>query len=183
MARALLDAWPGDACERRVAMDRDRLNELLYEALETERGGIQVYETAIACSENEELREEWERYHQQTRMHEQILMDVFATLGLDPEDETPGRQTVREKAQSLVEVMAAAQATGERKRAQIVAAECVVDAETKDHLNWELIGEAARKLKGAEGKALQEAVGEVEDEEDEHLYHSQGWCRELWMES
>ena len=23
----------------------------------------------------------------------------------------------------------------------------------------------------------------VEDEEDEHLYHSKGWCRELWIAS
>jgi len=32
-------------------------------------------------------------------------------------------------------------------------------------------------------KAITEAVEEVEDEEDEHLYHSTGWTRELWIES
>ena len=32
-------------------------------------------------------------------------------------------------------------------------------------------------------KALTEAYEEVEDEEDEHLYHTKGWCRELWLES
>jgi hypothetical protein len=64
-----------------------------------------------------------------------------------------------------------------------VAAECVVDAETKDHQNWELIGQVADQLKGAEGEALRAAYEEVEDEEDEHLYHTQGWCRELWIES
>ena len=32
--------------------------------------------------------------------------------------------------------------------AELVACECVVIAETKDHLNWELIGKCARKLKG-----------------------------------
>ena len=26
-------------------------------------------------------------------------------------------------------------------------------------------------------------VRKVEDEEDEHLYHSKGWCRELWLKS
>ena len=56
-------------------------------------------------------------------------------------------------------------------------------AETKDHLNWELIGEAAKKAKGDVAKALKEAHGEVEDEEDEHLYHTAGWTRELWIES
>jgi hypothetical protein len=59
----------------------------------------------------------------------------------------------------------------------------VVLAETKDHANWELIGKCAKKLKGAQGKALTDAYEEVEDQEDEHLYHSKGWCRELWIES
>jgi hypothetical protein len=56
--------------------------------------------------------------------------------------------------------------------AQLVATECVLEAETKDHLNWELIGQLAKKIKGAEGKALKEAHEKVEEEEDEHLYHT-----------
>jgi hypothetical protein len=79
--------------------------------------------------------------------------------------------------------MEAALATGDKNAAQIVACECVTLAETKDHLNWELIGEAAKKLGGAEAKALKAAYDEVEDQEDEHLYHTRGWARELWMEA
>ena len=60
-----------------------------------------------------------------------------------------------------------------------MAAECVTLAETKDHLNWELIGEAAKRVKGDHGKALRSAFEEVESQEDEHLYHTTGWCREL----
>ena len=56
-------------------------------------------------------------------------------------------------------------------------------AETKDHLDWELIGEAAKTLKGSQAKALQSAYEEIEDQEDEHLYHTRGWCRELWLQS
>ena len=56
-------------------------------------------------------------------------------------------------------------------------------AETKDHLNWELIGAAAEGSDRREAKALKEACAEVEDQEDEHLYHSTGWTRELWIES
>ena len=67
--------------------------------------------------------------------------------------------------------------------AQLVAAECVVEAESKDHMNWELIGEVAKKLKGDEARVLKEAYEEVEEEEDEHLYHTMGWARELWLES
>ena len=59
----------------------------------------------------------------------------------------------------------------------------IVLAENKDHLNWHLIGEAAGKAKSKVADVLKEAHEQVEDEEDEHLYHTMGWARELWMES
>ena len=164
-------------------MDKQQLHELLYQALETERGGVQVYKTALRCVQNKDLEKEWEEYLEQTRNHERILLEVFEKLGLDPAVETPGRQVVRHIGASLVKAMEMALGAGNPAAAELVAAECVVEAETKDHLNWELIGEASKKASGAEGKALKEAHGEVEDEEDEHLYHTMGWTRELWIQS
>jgi hypothetical protein len=84
---------------------------------------------------------------------------------------------------ALVSAMEKALAAGDPAAAQLVACECVVIAETKDHMDWELLGKCAGKLEGDARKALKEAVEEVEDQEDEHLYHSKGWCRELWIES
>jgi hypothetical protein len=164
-------------------MKIEQLNQLLYEALETEMGGVQVYETAIRCAVNEELKEEWEEYLQQTQKHVEIVRDLCQKFGLDPQAETPGRKVVRHIGQSLVKAMEMALGSGKPEAAQIVAAECVVEAETKDHLNWELIAEVAKKTKGEEGKTLKEAHEQVEDEEDEHLYHTTGWARELWIES
>jgi rubrerythrin len=164
-------------------MKNEALNNLLYEALETEMGGVKIYETAIQCAINEDLKEEWEEYLDQTERHEEIVREVFTKLGLDPEAETPGRQVVRHIGQSLVKAMEMALQAGNPEAAQIVAAECVVHAETKDHLNWELIGLSAEKIKGEEKKALKEAHEQVEKEEDEHLYHTTGWCRELSIDS
>jgi rubrerythrin len=164
-------------------MNRDQLNELLYQALETEAGGVQVYETAIRCAVNADLKEEWQKYLEQTRDHEQKLRLLMDTLKLDPAKETRGRQVVRHKGESLVEAMQMALKGNNPQAAQLVATECVVNAETKDHQNWELLAQAAQKLSGAEGKALKEVCEQVEDQEDEHLYHSMGWSRELWMES
>ena len=48
-------------------MKKEQLNELLYQALETEAGGVQVYETAIRCAVNKDLKEEWQKYLDQTR--------------------------------------------------------------------------------------------------------------------
>lgn len=164
-------------------MKKEQLNELLYQALETELGGVQVYTTALRCVVNEDLKEEWEEYLEQTKNHVQIVEDTMELLGLDTDLETPGRLVVRHIGESLVKAMEMALEAGDKNAAQLVAAESVTLAETKDHLNWHLIGQAAKKASGDVAKALKAAHDKVEDEEDEHLYHTTGWTRELWIES
>ncbi len=164
-------------------MNKGQLIELIYQALETELGGVQVYTTALRCVENEDLKEEWEEYLEQTQNHVEVVQDMMTELGLELEKDTPGRQVVRHIGEALVQSMEMALKSGEPGAAQLVAAEAVVLAETKDHLNWHLLGEAAKKLSGSEAEAVKAAHEEVEDEEDEHLYHTTGWTRELWIES
>jgi rubrerythrin len=164
-------------------MKQEQFTELLYQALETEKGGIQVYRTALKCVQNEDLKKEWTEYLEQTQNHERIVEEVCASLGLDSTKETPGRKVVRHHGESLVKAMEMALSAGPPEAAELVAAECVVLAETKDHLNWELIGQLVEKLSGTQKKVLKEAYDEVEEEEDEHLYHSTGWARELWIQS
>ncbi|MBA3572373.1 MAG: hypothetical protein H0W34_10455 [Pyrinomonadaceae bacterium] len=55
-----------------MAIKRKQVNELLYQALETEQGGIKVYETAVKCAVNDDLKKEWNEYLEQTREHELI---------------------------------------------------------------------------------------------------------------
>ena len=157
--------------------------DLLYQALETEKGGVQVYSTALRCAINEDLREEWIKYLEQTKNHVQILSDLITALELDPDAETPGRKVVRYIGTSLVKAIEMALRSTDPQSAQIVAAECIVLAETKDHLNWELLGELAKNAQEAEAALLLPAYEQVEEEEDEHLYHTQGWTRELWIQA
>lgn len=164
-------------------METPRLKELLLQSLEHERGGVKVYEAALKCTRNEDLEEEWTKYLEQTRNHVRVLTQVCEKLGLDPKEQTPGTKILHKMGASLVAAMEEAGSAGDPDAAQIVASECVVLAETKDHLDWELIGVAAKKLKADEAKVLKEAFEEIEDQEDEHLYHSRGWCRELWLDS
>jgi rubrerythrin len=160
-----------------------QLNELLLQSLETELGGVQIYQTALDCVVNKDLQEEWEKYLDQTTRHVEVMRELFEKLGLDPKQETPGRKVVRHIGESLVKAMQMAKKVGDPKAAELVACECVSLAETKDHANWELLAQCAEKLKGKEADALKEACEQVEDQEDEHLYHSKGWCRELWIAS
>ena len=164
-------------------MENSQFSELLLQAYEHEKGGVLVYETALTCVVNEDLRREWSGYLEQTRNHVRILGDTLTALEIDLYTETPGRQVVRYLGASLVQSMQMALTSAPREAAQLVACECVVHAETKDHLNWELIGKCLDKVTGAQREALASAYEQIEDEEDEHLYHSKGWCRELWLES
>lgn len=163
--------------------DNAQVQELLLQALETERGGIQVYTNAIKAAQNDDLQEEWQGYLDETRTHEKVLLGVFDALGLDPEAQSPGRKVVKHLGESLVKAIQMARADATPAAAELVAGECVVLAETKDHLNWELIGHVAKHGSGPAVKSLKQAFEAVETDEDHHLYHTTGWTRELWIQA
>jgi rubrerythrin len=172
-----------EAFKEMSTMKREQVNELLLQSLEHEKGGVKVYTAAVACAKNADLKEEWEKYLGETKEHVSKLESLCKTLGIDTSKETPGQKVVRTVGTALVTAMETARAGGDPAAAEIVAAECVVLAETKDHLDWELIAKCGEHLSGKEAQAVKEVAEDVEDEEDEHLYHSRGWCRELWLQS
>ena len=120
-----------------------QLKELLLQALEHERGGVLIYETAIGCAVEPALPEEWSGYLEQTREHVEILTEVCRELRLDPGERTPGCHVIHHNGTALVVAMQMALAEGDPAAAQLVACDCVVLAETKDHANWQLIDECA----------------------------------------
>jgi rubrerythrin len=160
-----------------------QMQHLIVEALEHERGGVEIYSLAIECAQDEGLREEFGKYLEETRSHERTLLTVCKDLAIDPELDTPARPIVRDTGQALASSIRKARDTGDADVAELVACEAVVLAETKDHAHWELLTKIASALKGSERAAVQQAVDEVEDQEDEHLYHSKGWYRELRLKS
>lgn len=164
-------------------METVQVQELLLQSLVHEKCGVQVYQTALRCAVNDDLREEWEKYLEETQNHVRVLTEACDLLEIDTEVPSPGCKVVGHLGDGLVQAMEMALSGGDPDAAQLVACECVVLAETKDHLNWELIGRCAEKSKGELKKVLTHAYDEVEDQEDEHLYHTKGWCRELWIES
>src|SRR5438094_5482866 len=101
-------------------MKNEQVAELLYQALETERGGIEVYTAALTCVVNADLKKEWEEYLEQTRNHERIVLEVMDKLGLDPDLDTPGRLIVRHIGESLVEAMEVAHEDAPPDAAQLV---------------------------------------------------------------
>jgi rubrerythrin len=165
-------------------MNTKQVEELVLQSLEHELGGIKVYAQALECAVNAELKAEWTKYLEQTKTHVTALESMCAALGFDAGQETPGRGVVRHVANALVEAMQLALRGGDPQAAQLVACECVVLAETKDHADWQLLGKCADNLENDQARAeFKQAYDTVEDQEDEHLYHSKGWCRELWIQA
>lgn len=151
--------WRGDYEE--ISREYSAITRVVVSGLrETELGGEQIYKTALACAVNADLKEEWERYLEETLTHQRVLAAVFE------------------------QAMEMARAAGDRAAAELVAAECVVLAETKDHTNWELIGTFAEQTSDTQlSKVLQQAYEAVATDEAHHLFHTQGWSRELWIQS
>ena len=42
-------------------MEMKVVKELILQSLEHEMGGVKIYEAALKCARNEELKEEWEK--------------------------------------------------------------------------------------------------------------------------
>jgi ferritin-like metal-binding protein YciE len=81
---------------------KEQVADLLYQALETELGGVQVYEAALRCALRDDLKDEWTKYLEQTQNHVRFMRDVLEAAGLNPAQETPGRKVVRHIGESLV---------------------------------------------------------------------------------
>jgi hypothetical protein len=160
-----------------------QLKELVLQSLVHERGGVLVYRTALEAAVEPQLREEWIKYLAQTERHVGILAKVCVSLGLDPGELTPSCQIVHNNGRALVIAIKTALAANNPDAAQLVACDSVLLAETKDHANWELLRACADQLGEEVAAALKEACDQVEEEEDRHLYHTQGWARELWLKS
>ena len=123
--------------------DSHQLDDLVLQMMETELGGEQVYRTALTCAVNPDLKKEWESYLEETLTHQDVVRSLCDTLGLDPDAQSPSRAVVKHIGESLVKAMLLAKQGGNPAAAQLVACECVVHAETKDHANWELLGKVA----------------------------------------
>jgi len=160
-----------------------KLKEHLLQSLVHERGGVLIYRTALECAVNQDLRKEWEKYLGQTQNHVVVLSQLCQALGWDPGEMTPNCKIVQHNGIALVTAMKMALAEGDPESAQLVACDSVLLAETKDHANWEIICECAKAAPASAADALQSACKQVEEEEDEHLYHTQGWARELRLKA
>src|ERR1700710_1853377 len=101
-------------------MNQTQLKELLLQSLVHEKGGVLVYKTALEAVLNDDLREEWRKYLEQTEKHVGILANTCQVLGIDPGEMTPTCQIVHNQGKALVISIKTALAANNPIAAQLV---------------------------------------------------------------
>lgn len=161
-----------------------QLHQLLQQSLGAAMGGIQVYRSAIECALRSDLRREWQIYLDATSTQRHLLAGALTKLGLDVEQSTPGRLVSAHIAASLVQSIRMAKETANPETAQLVAAECVMMAESQFRMNWSLIKLLADYAGEPTATVLKAACEEAEHHDAHHeLFHTADWVRELWMDA
>jgi hypothetical protein len=161
--------------------ERKPLEGLLLETLEAESASVLVYEAALRCTRDPQLRQEWESQRAQSERQAEIAEDLICTLGLDPDEPAPGRLTVRDKGIALVDAILNVLAEAP-DLAQVVAAECILDCERKSELNWGLLAQVAQRI-GGHGpfELIRAAHAATAAESQVRAKRAHARCLELWL--
>ena len=166
-----------------MKMAQEQFAELLLQMLETEQGGVKVYETALRCVVNDDLKKEWEKYRSETTEHVQIVTKLVEHFEGDADADSPGaswcatsgsRSSRRWRWRSRRAGPGGRPARGRRVRRA-----------RRDQGPPEL-GVARRGrtgLKGEDAKAVKDAFKRSRNRRTSTSITRTGWCRELWIES
>jgi rubrerythrin len=154
-------------------VNKQVLLDKLSEFLMVEQCGWQLYRVVGSRATDKELKERYQEFGQETDRHRTILTNLIRDLGGDPDHVSPTARIAQAKSEALLQsALVSGPLSPEEREASDL--ENVVLAETKDHADWELLGQLAEQLpSGKARKAIEAAVAEVGPQEDEHL----GWAQ------
>jgi rubrerythrin len=155
-------------------MEKQALLDKLSEFLMVEQGGLQLYRVVAARATDPRLKRRYEEFGKETERHRAVLIRLIETLGGDPNYVSPTARLAQVKASKLIETGLIVDGLSQQEM-EANDLENVLLAETKDHADWHLLSQLVGQVDDPKMKqALEEAVNEVESEEDEHLT----WARD-----
>jgi rubrerythrin len=138
-----------------------------------ERCGLHLYRTAAGLTQLEDFRAKYEEFGAQTAEHIRILAELTAQLGGDPMYVSPQARMTEFTNTKMMEAILFAGSV-DIMTVELAMLEAVFLAEQKCHANWELLKTLAKQMADSpERQAIEQAVAEVEDEEDEHVRWAQ----------
>jgi len=148
----------------RQELDTEWLKDFLSEMLAVEKGGVQLYQKAIAELSHPELDEKLNEFLLQTERHVELCSEMLTEIGVDVDYQSAGAQAAEHKAEGLISTEVP------EKLIDLNNIENLVLAETKDHWDWEMLAAVAPMIEDAGIKRMvTRAVKEVQRQETAHL--------------
>jgi rubrerythrin len=149
--------------------------DLLSAVLTHERCGRHLYRTCETRSNNPMLQAKYREFGEQTERHVEILERLIGAAGGNPNYVSTHARAIEGMDSNLVMATYLGTGTLDPMVAEMAMLDAVFVAESVDHANWKALRQLADAMEpGGLRDAFQEAVDEVEREEDEHL----GWASE-----
>jgi len=142
-----------------------------------EQCGLHLYRTAINMTTDEELRAKYREFGAETEEHIRIFEELIVACGGQPGYVSPTARLTEALDTKMHEAALLLPDGADQQTLELAILETVVLAESKCHSNWTLIQKTTEQLpEGQSRTAFQNAVDQVEDQEDEHIR----WSRETW---
>jgi len=144
--------------------------DILSAMLTHERCGRHLYRSVEGRTNNPVLQAKYREFGQETERHAEILEQLIAQMGANPNYVSPAARAVEGMDSKLVESTFMLSGSVYLMTAEMAMLDAVFLAESADHANWKALGAIAEQLPaGAMRDSVQAAVGEVEQQEDRHL--------------
>jgi rubrerythrin len=153
--------------------------DLMSSFLMHEQCGLHLYRTAISMTANTALKEKYEEFGAETAEHIRIFEELIAACGGQPGYVSPAARLTEALDSRIHEAVIALPDGADEGAIELAILEAVVLAETKCHSDWSMIQKLTAELpEGDVRAAFQDAVDQVEQQEDEHIR----WARETWQQ-
>lgn len=147
-----------------IEPSKQKLLDMMSAVCTNEEGAVKLYGDYSQKTGNQELKDTWKEFGEQTKVHVQVCQHAISALGGDPNYRSPVAKEIQKAAQNMLNI----QAQGEE--ADQVRLGYLMQAEKLCHRHWEGVSAMARHVKDpAEAKILMDAARIVERDEDEHL--------------
>jgi rubrerythrin len=149
--------------------------DLMSAMLAHERCGTHLYRSVAQRSNNPMLQQKYEELGAETLHHVEVLEGLIAQMGGDPNYVSANARAVETTDSKLLEATFMGSGALDPMTAEMAMLDVVFIAESVDHANWQLLAQLTASMPAGDLRAaFQQAVDEVEAQEDEHL----GWARD-----
>jgi hypothetical protein len=157
--------------------------DLLSAMLTHERCGVHLYRSVAGRTTERAARAKYEEFGRQTLRHVEILEQLIASAGGNPNYVSFHGRAVEGMNSKLLESTFALGGSIDVIGQEMAMLDAVFLAETIDHANWTTLAALVARLpEGSLRSSFRAAVDEVEAQEDEHLEWARKTRKELALQ-